>query len=610
MPFGRRRHENIAFIPQMGYPLGHVFGKIVIMELEPDSSSKKTVPSALQLADAQLLDEIYKTAMMPNRYDALMHSWGARIEAAVFDLASSDAAKLNAATIDASVSYLNTSMAVLKAFDALHGRFYPDDDGAARARLLLNAAGRIVWFNGHAQAGLGLSRNSKLAQLALDADSNTKLKAMLLRLNLPGLSVPAPIVLRVMAQPDDPPRYLIAQQMTQPDDEKLLLLEDIDAGWTPMLANILRSSFSLSTRELQIAEALAAGQTLAEVSDMTGRQVSTLRTQLKSILRKTATNSQAQLVRLVLSIAAHLERKTPVGTPAGDYVSQHVLPDGRAMPYHVFGPATGRPVLYIHGMLDGLLQFATLGPALKKANLRIIAPERPGFGSAQTDASPIKDRPSRFCADICNLLNALGIARLPVVGHMTGSVYTFAIAAQASQRISAIYNVAGAVPIRDLAQVRQMSKRQRTVAFTARFFPSALPLILLAGIRQIKAGGISNFIHAHYENSPVDINAFSDPQIASVMTDGVQFGIAQGYHAVEADINQVVQNWSELISASTCPVTLLHGRHDKVVIAESVVALAQDLGERCRLILSETAGQTLFYTQPDLVIAALADSLD
>lgn len=573
------------------------------MEPIPDSPDQG-LQELPQLADAALLDEIYKTALMPDRYDALMQSWGARIEAAVFALDQSDDTLRRTPTLDASVAYLNTSMAVLKALDAMNARFDPDEARGARLRLVMNLAGRVVWFNGHAQAVFNLSRLSRLAQLGLCPQNEQRLAELLKQLDAPGPQRVPPVVLRLAGRSEEHCRYLIARQIDQPDGDRLVLIEEMDSGWTPMLAHMLQASFSLTARELEIVEALSAGQTLAELSAMTGRQVSTLRTQLKSILRKTSTRSQAQLVRLVLSMASHAG--APPAAPEGldHHVEYFTLPDGRSLPFSTFGPATGRPVLFIHGMLDGYSFLQDFDALLARAQLRIIAPERQGFGRARL-ASSAEEAPARFVADICTLLDSMEIADLPVVGHMSGAVYAFAMAAYAPQRVQAVINVAGGVPIMSLQQFRHMSARQRTVAFTARFAPAALPLVLHAGIRQIASGGVEAFVRSLYEGTVHDSLAFMDPGIRTRIIEGVRFATAQGYKGFEIDSFHVVRDWSEMIDASLCPVILIHGAHDPVVSVASVENLAARLGPRCQTVISPLHGQTILYVQPACLIDTL-----
>ncbi|MCC5992983.1 MAG: alpha/beta fold hydrolase [Rhodobacteraceae bacterium] len=522
----------------------------------------------------------------------------------MFALDSDEDSLRHTATLDASVAYLNTSMAVLRAFDAMNARFEPEEARGARLRLVLNISGRVVWFNGHAQAVFNLSRMSSLAQLGLSAENEQRLEALLKQLDMPGPVVVPPVVLRLAGQTDEQCRYLIARQITQPEDDKLVLLEEMESSWTPMLAHMLQASFSLSVREVEIVEALSAGQTLAELSAMTGRQVSTLRTQLKSILRKTSTRSQAQLVRLVLSMASHAGAQPAAPEGLDPEAEFFTLPDGRILPYATFGPATGRPVLFVHGMLDGYSFLQDLDMLLSRAQLRIIAPERQGFGRAKL-ASTAEEAPDRFVADICALLDAMGIADLPVVGHMSGAVYAFAMAAYAPQRVRGVINVSGGVPIISLQQFRHMSARQRTVAFTARFAPAALPLVLHAGIRQIASGGIEAFVHSLYEGSMCDSVALSDPRIRARIIEGVRFATAQGYKGFEIDSFHVVRDWSEVIAASQCPVALIHGAHDPVVSVTSVQHLATRLGPRCTPIIAPLHGQTVLYAQPALLIEAL-----
>jgi len=66
--------------------------------------------------------------------------------------------------------------------------------------------------------------------------------------------------------------------------------------------------FGLSQRESELVAALADGRGLDEFADETERSIHTVRTQLKSIYRKTGTQRQSDLVRLILTSTGFLHR--------------------------------------------------------------------------------------------------------------------------------------------------------------------------------------------------------------------------------------------------------------------------------------------------------------
>ena len=67
---------------------------------------------------------------------------------------------------------------------------------------------------------------------------------------------------------------------------------------------LVATTLDLTLTESQIAIWLAAGQTVREIAAATGRQASSIRWHLKQIYRKQGLAGQADLVRLVLSLAA------------------------------------------------------------------------------------------------------------------------------------------------------------------------------------------------------------------------------------------------------------------------------------------------------------------
>jgi DNA-binding CsgD family transcriptional regulator len=66
----------------------------------------------------------------------------------------------------------------------------------------------------------------------------------------------------------------------------------------------LAEFFGLSPAESRLAVALLAGKKLREIALDWGVQITTLRTQLSSILRKTGVTRQVDLIRLLSSIPA------------------------------------------------------------------------------------------------------------------------------------------------------------------------------------------------------------------------------------------------------------------------------------------------------------------
>jgi len=88
-----------------------------------------------------------------------------------------------------------------------------------------------------------------------------------------------------------------------PRPAALIFLSDPDAKPTP-LGRHLVEIFGLTPAEARLAIDLASGERLEEISIRRGLKISTVRSQLSSILGKTGTTGQTALVRLLSSIPA------------------------------------------------------------------------------------------------------------------------------------------------------------------------------------------------------------------------------------------------------------------------------------------------------------------
>ncbi|MEH6648088.1 hypothetical protein [Sulfitobacter sp.] len=116
-----------------------------------------------------------------------------------------------------------------------------------------------------------------------------------------------------------------------------------------------------------------------------------------------------------------------------------------------------------------------------------------------------------------------------------------------------------------------MSRRQRLVAYTARYAHSVLPFVINASIRQIRNGGGETFLDSLYENAPVDNEVIKNHEVRRIFLNGVDFSIAQGSKGFALDSEMVTRDWTEaFIQSAPVPVHLLHGAHDPVVSIGSV----------------------------------------
>ena len=81
-------------------------------------------------------------------------------------------------------------------------------------------------------------------------------------------------------------------------------------------AEVIAAAFQLTAAEARIAAAVSAGRTPQQCAALLNIKVSTVRTQLVSVFRKTGTSSQAHLARLILPL-------TIFSPSAGDQSLRH-----------------------------------------------------------------------------------------------------------------------------------------------------------------------------------------------------------------------------------------------------------------------------------------------
>lgn len=562
------------------------------------------------LVPAELIERIYASTLEPGRYDDLMQMWQQHVETALAAMPADIGEEVDPPS---GLRSDELERHFLRAFSILErlGRSVDDSQSVEalievqnQPSLLVTADGRIASANAAAKSAMRLSDGDTVDSLAIDVDGLRNLKEA-----LAGLAAHKPsrllAVARVSLDDGSGDLVLALSRAQRPDGAPPLgLLTVADLAWSFRIGEVLSRAFGLTEAECGIARALVSGETAREIATTRGRSLETVRSQVKAVLRKVDVRSQSELIRLTAALVQLDMRAEEPLRPGSAPMGILPRPGGRRLQYSVIGPEDGRPALFIHGMLDGHGVTGHCRNLLDERNIRLICPVRPHFGASDPDGGP-KGAPDRFAKDLVALLDHLAIEKAPVIGHMAGAVYAFAAARHLGRRITGIMCVSGGVPIVSHDQFAMMTPRQRIVAYTARYTPTLLPLILRAGIALLDSGGSHAFMKALYESAPVDYRVASRPDVFPILAAGYAFTVAQGHGAFEVDSRQVTRDWSSYVTDTSQPVTMVHGHHDPVVRIRTVRDFASRFPGRIRLREVEDEGQLLFYSVPDLVFGEL-----
>lgn len=115
-------------------------------------------------------------------------------------------------------------------------------------------------------------------------------------------------------------------------------------------------------------------------------------------------------------------------------------PDGRRIAYAEWGNAAGIPVIYCHGFPGSRLEARLADAPARALGIRLIAPDRPGFGrSSFLPGRCFNDWPK----DLAALSDALKLSHFDLIGVSGGAPYAIAGALALPERVGRIALVGG-----------------------------------------------------------------------------------------------------------------------------------------------------------------------
>jgi pimeloyl-ACP methyl ester carboxylesterase len=286
-------------------------------------------------------------------------------------------------------------------------------------------------------------------------------------------------------------------------------------------------------------------------------------------------------------------------TAGDERVAFATLADGRRIAFREFGAAGGKPVLALHGTPGSRLKFAMADAAAQVAGLRLVCPDRWGYG--HTDAHP---RPSlaAFADDIGAFAGRIGLDRFAVLGVSGGGPYAAAVAAGLGRRVTALALVAPVGPIAGTPAGLRLSPFHLLAFRGLSRTPGAMRLAFL-GFRALLAHDAPLAMRiASSRAARVDRRTVCRPAERQSLIDAFRAGLAPGADGPAIDMRLFGRRWDIAPERYEGPARLWLGDADRHVPQAAARLLAQTV-PGCTLVPLAGAGHYW-------VLEHMADVLD
>jgi pimeloyl-ACP methyl ester carboxylesterase len=237
-----------------------------------------------------------------------------------------------------------------------------------------------------------------------------------------------------------------------------------------------------------------------------------------------------------------------------------LLADRRAVAFVDYGSAAATAVLWCHGAPGSRLEPAHLRSQANAAGLRIVGIDRPGYGLSTV-------QPGRtirgWVPDAVAVADHLGIGQFVTVGTSTGGAYALALAALAPERVMGVVACCAMTDTRWPDGRATMSRAHAHAVWEAPDRASALAAAEDAhgeGGSKMRGPGMAAGL------APSDLALFGDPEWMNDAGAAFSAMFAQGLEGYTDDRLADGPGWVTFdVSAIRCPVTVLHGRSDRIV---------------------------------------------
>jgi pimeloyl-ACP methyl ester carboxylesterase len=273
------------------------------------------------------------------------------------------------------------------------------------------------------------------------------------------------------------------------------------------------------------------------------------------------------------------------------------LPDGRSLAYTELGATDGPAVMYFHGAPTSRLDLATYDAEFVRRGLRVISPDRPGYGGSTPQPGR---RLESWPTDMARLADHLLVETFACIGYSSGGPYALACAALLPDRVITAGVVAG---------VTDMGWEPAWVGFDK---PEAELMAIgdeteAAAWCEAKYGAHGErFLDGEPDLPPADMAALADGSTSAGMFESVGESFRQGVIGYAQDVTVQGRPWTFDLAAAKAHVTVVHGDADTVVPTAHARHTVEVLPNASLVLLPEEWHFSIYRKIPDVIADLLS----
>lgn len=286
-------------------------------------------------------------------------------------------------------------------------------------------------------------------------------------------------------------------------------------------------------------------------------------------------------------------------------VSQIIaLPDGRCIGCAEYGDPSGAPAIALHGTPGSRLMFALADRPARERGIRLIAPERPGYGLS--DMRSFKSL-ADAAADVRAVADHFGMRRFALIGVSGGGPYAIAAAAANLKRCELLALAGPVGPIADFGDAIRMTRLHRFVFGT--LASSGIACRLFFQSLRFMVSSHPDFAYRLLLRrvGPADREILRAPGVKHNLKAAIAEGLRPGVEGAMQDLRLYCGPWGLKLSEIDVPAVIWQGDDDNIVPPRAAFRLAREL-PNCRLDVF-SGGHYWPFGRFGMILDAVAASL-